>query len=161
MKVTFIIQDMFARGAQYVTARMVEGFVNRGYDVDLVVSQYHNKLLSEGNANFFKVPQNTNWIFLRHLHARNNILEIRHYLKTTDSLAVFSMSTGYTHALRMASIGLRQRPKLIHVEHFLAGYDDLGRKAKSTMKWSLNAFWRRWYWGGFDRVFVIDRKSTR
>ena len=160
MKVTFIIQDMFARGAQYVTARMVEGFINRGFDVDLIVSQYHNKLLAEGNTNFFKVPQKTNWIFLRHLHARNNIIEIRHYLKTTDSLAVFSMSTGYTHALRMASIGLRKRPKLVHVEHFLAGYDDSGRKANSPHRFSLNAIWRCWYWKNFDRVFTVTNEGV-
>ena len=160
MRVAFIIQDMFARGAQYVTARMVEGFINRGFDVDLIVSQYHNKLLSEGNTNFFKVPQKAKWIYLRHLHARNNIIDIRHYLKTTDSLAVFSMSTGYTHALRMALIGLRKHPKLVHVEHFLAGYDDLGREADSPHRYSLATLWRSWYWNGFDRVFTVTKEGA-
>lgn len=161
MKVSFIIQDMFARGAQFVTAQMVRGFLERGFEVDLIVSQYHRKFLDEGKTNYFHVPEATNWIVLKYLHARNNLKEIRDYLRNTDSVAVFSMSTGYTHALRIASIGLRRRPKLIHVEHFLAGYDDLGRKAKAPAKWSFNALWRRWYWGGFDRVFVITQEGGK
>ena len=160
MKVSFILQDMFARGAQYVTARMVEGFIKRGFKVDLIVSQYHNKFLSEGKTNFFSVSGRANWITLKHLHARDNVGEIRSYLKTTDSLAVISMSTGYTHALRMATIGLRKRPKLVHVEHFMAGYDDIGRRFPSTVKMSLKAFLRRWYWSGFDRIFVITQEGV-
>ena len=38
-KVTFVIQDLFSLGAQYVTALIIRGFIAKGYDVDLIVSQ--------------------------------------------------------------------------------------------------------------------------
>lgn len=41
MKISFIIQDLFQQGAQYVTAMMLRGFVDKGYDVNLLVSKLH------------------------------------------------------------------------------------------------------------------------
>ena len=160
MKVAFILQDMFARGAQYVTARMVQGFVMRGYDVDLIVSQYHNKFLLEGQTNFFTVPKKANWIFLKNLRARDNIFEIRHYLKTTDSEVLFSMSTGYTHAMRIATIGLHKRIKLVHVEHFFAGYDDFGQRKCSPGMFTPRGLISRWYWSAFDRIFTVTSAGS-
>ena len=41
MKITFIIQDLFQQGAQYVTALMARGFYEKGYEVDISVSKAH------------------------------------------------------------------------------------------------------------------------
>lgn len=116
MRVSFIIQDLFSLGAQYVTALMVRGFTARGYQVDLIVSKVHQDLLAEGKKPF-EVPAETNWVFLPDRKARKNIWALRRYLKTTDSVAVVAMSTNYTACLSMAAVGLRKRPEIYHVEH--------------------------------------------
>ena len=55
MKVSFLIQDLFQQGAQYVTALMARGFHEKGYEVDILVSQVHENLLKAGNTPF-EVP---------------------------------------------------------------------------------------------------------
>lgn len=160
MRVSFVIQDMFAQGAQYATALMVRGFVAQGYDVDLIVSGLHKKMLSEGRTNVFEVPEKTNWIYLKGLKGRQNLGEIRHYLKTTNSVAVISMCTGYTHALRLASIGLRKRPLLVHVEHSFAGITQSGDRLPNVKRWSVKGLFSRWYYKAFDRVFVVSQEAV-
>ena len=117
MKITFVIQDLFALGAQYVTALMVRGFVNKGYDVDLIVSQVHQDLLNQGELKPFEIPDCTRVIVLPSRKAHRNVFALRHYLKHTDSGCVIAMSTNYTEALAIASIGLRSSPLLMNVEH--------------------------------------------
>lgn len=159
-KIAFVIQDMFAQGAQYATALMVRGFIARGYEVDLIVSALHDKKLADGQTNVFEVPERTNWIHLKGLKGRQNLAELRRYLKSTDAEAVISMSTGYTHALRLAAAGLCRRPKLVHVEHSFAGITQDGEELPSVTKWSLHALMRWWYYKAFDRVFVVSHAGV-
>jgi hypothetical protein len=54
MKITFIIQDLFFRGAQYATAMIANGFAAKGYDVDVLVSKIHSEYQRKAtNAYFF------------------------------------------------------------------------------------------------------------
>lgn len=117
MKVTFVIQDLFALGAQYVTALMIRGFIAAGYDVDLIVSQVHQDLLNQHTIHPFEIPHKVRVILLPFRKARWNVPTLRRYLKTTDASAVIAMSANYTTALGYAAIGLRRKCKLVHVEH--------------------------------------------
>lgn len=160
MKIAFVIQDLFAQGAQYATALMVRGFVSRGYEVDLIVSKVHKDYEASGRTDVFEVPKNTNWIHLKDRKARNNIGELRRYLKTSGSVAVVSMSPAYTTALRIAAIGLFDRPKLIHVEHGLVGYSDYGEYIPGPRRFSLVGLFRWWYFYAFDRVLVVSHRAV-
>lgn len=125
MKITFLIQDLFQQGAQYVTALMIRGFVAKGYDVDLIVSKVHQDLIDKDEIKPFDVPDRTNIIILKNRKARKNIGELRHYLNNTNSHVVISMSSNYTAALALASMGLRKRPQIAYVEH--SGYAGIDR----------------------------------
>lgn len=117
MKVTFIIQDLFQQGAQYVTALMIRGFIAKGYEVDLIVSKMHDYLLKEKNNKPFEIPINTNIIVLKNTKARNNIWEIRKYIIHSDTNAIIAMSPNYMWALAIASIGISKKTKISYVEH--------------------------------------------
>lgn len=116
MRIAFVIQDLFGRGAEYATALLVRGFVAKGYDVDLVLSQVHADKQSSG-LKPFDIPTKTRQIILKSRRARYNIQELRHYFKTTDAEVVIVMSVGYESAVLLASFGLRKRPRLYTVKH--------------------------------------------
>ena len=54
MKVTFVIQDLFSQGAQRATALLCHGFIEKGYDVDLIVSAFHDAQMMAGKTGFFR-----------------------------------------------------------------------------------------------------------
>lgn len=124
MKITFLIQDLFQQGAQYVTALMATGFADKGYDVDVLVSKIHENLLNNSDIKPFPVPSKVNIRILGDERARNNIYQIREYIKNNGSDIIIVMDPNYATALALASIGLRNRPKLAYVEHSgIAGID--------------------------------------
>lgn len=163
MKITFIIQDLFQQGAQYVTAMMIRGFVAKGYDVDLIVSKVHSDLLAAGNIKPFEIPQKTNIIILKDRKASKNISEIRNYLKVSDTQAVISMGTNYTHALAIASIGLLNRPKIAYVEH--SGIIGLDRSTGNELprpSWaSLEYLRSKFITSRFDTIMAVSKGTAR
>ena len=161
MRITFVIQDMFAQGAQHVTALMVKGFVDRGYEVDLIVSKVHRDYIAKGREDSFAVPEKTNWIHLKYRKARNNILQLRKYLKTTDSTAIICMSHTYTQAFRVASVGVSTRPLIVHVEHGVVGITDIGAPRPAHCRISPIGIVYQWLWSGIDKVFVVSRAAVK
>lgn len=163
MKITFIIQDLFQQGAQYVTALIIRGFIAKGYDVDLIVSKVHQDLLDKGDIAPFEVPAQTNIIVLHDRKASKNIREIRRYLKHTDSKAVISMSSNYTHALALASIGLRKRPKLAYVEHSsLTGIDrNSGKELNAPPIFSRNYIFSRVITSQYDTIMAVSKGTAK
>jgi len=145
VKVTFIIQDLFCQGAQRATALLCRGFIKKGYEVDLIVSAFHDALMTAGKSGCFTVPDKVHWIHLKDVRASRNILQLRWYLKTTDSVAVISMCSTYTEALAVASLGLWKCPKLYSVEHGItfALHEDWSEKklprffTKAWWEWKL------------------------
>lgn len=138
MKISFVIQDLFHQGAQYVTAMMVKGFIKKGYDVDLLVSKVHSDLLKQGLVPF-KVPETTHIINMPDRKARNNIRFLRSYLKKTNSEAVIVMSSPYEIPLAIAKIGLIKAPKLCYVEHNGITPETLPKKTIAKCRnWFLN-----------------------
>lgn len=116
MKITFIIQDLFQQGAQYVTALMARGFYEKGYEVDILVSQAHKELLNAGNTPF-EVPSAVKFLIMPSRRARYNISYIHSYIKHTIVDAIVVMNSTYLHALALASIGLRHKTRYCYVEH--------------------------------------------
>lgn len=116
MKVAFIIQDLFQQGAQYVTALMARGFHDKGYEVDILVSQTHEELLNAGNTPF-TVPAAVKFLVMPSRRARYNISYLHSYISNTAVDAIIVMNSTYLHALALASIGLRHRTRYCYVEH--------------------------------------------
>ncbi len=119
MKITFLIQDLFQQGAEYVTALLMRGFVDEGFDVDLLVSRVHSDLLAVSDIGPFPIPSKVRVITLPNRRARNNISALRRYLRSSDTGAVVVMSVHYLPAVALASLGLKRRCKIAYVEHDL------------------------------------------
>ena len=140
MKITFLIQDLFQQGAEYVTALMIRGFVKKGYKVDLLLSKVHSDLLHEGNKPF-DIPKGVNVIIMSSRKARYNIRFLYKYIKSTDSKAIIAMCPNYLSALALAGIGHRN-VKLGYVEHGGLSYgqlsiDDVKQPRKFSIGWML------------------------
>lgn len=119
MRVSLIIQDLFRQGAQYVTAVVARGFVQRGHDVDLVVSKVHRDLVRDRpDLKPFEVPGAVRWIYLKDRKASRNVLELARYFKKEKPDVVFTMSTNYDVATGLAMwLCGKGRPKFLPVEH--------------------------------------------
>ena len=116
MKITFVIQDLFQQGAEYVTALMIRGFVAKGYEVDLLVSQKHAELLDKGDKPF-DVPVSVRTLIMPAKKARQNVFYLRKYIKYTDAVVMIAMGPTYLLALTLAVLGLKKRVRLAYVEH--------------------------------------------
>ena len=116
MKITFVIQDLFQQGAEYVTALMIRGFVAKGYEVDLLVSQIHAELLDKGDKPF-DVPASVQTVIMPAKKARQNVSFLRKYIKYTDAINIVAMGPTYLLALTLATLGIKKRVKLAYVEH--------------------------------------------
>lgn len=160
-KISFITQDLFSRGAQYATAQMAKGMIKAGYSVEIVVSQVHKKLRAEGRQVEFSVPVSVTWHYLSHCRVRQNILELRQYLRTTDADVVVSMNPDYSSALAIASFGLRKIPLMVHVEHAIPGYTIMGERRKSVGRLSLRGILSLMKWARFHRIFVVSRAAIK
>ena len=159
MKLSFVIQDLFCQGAQYATALMCRGFIAKGFEVDLIVSAFHDALMTAGKTGFFPVPEQVHWIHLKDVRASRNILELRQYLKTTDAAAVVSMCSTYTEALAVASLGLWKCPRLFSVEHGItfALREDWSEKTSSGI-FSKAWFEMRLIKHQFDGFLTVSRR---
>ncbi|WP_290081824.1 glycosyltransferase [Bacteroides acidifaciens] len=116
MKITFVIQDLFQQGAEYVTALMIRGFVAKGYEVDLLVSQIHAELLDKGDKPF-DVPTSVRTLIMPAKKARQNVFYLRKYIKYTDATVIIAMGPTYLLALALAALGIKKQVKLAYVEH--------------------------------------------
>ncbi len=141
MKVALVIQDLFRQGAQYVTALVARGFVQRGYEVDLVVSKVHRDLeCDRPDLKPFEVPSAVRWIHLKDRKASRNVLELARYFKREKPDVVFTMSTNYDEAVGLAMWLLceKARPKFLPVEH--------GAYMERSVRLSMAQRLRQWAW---------------
>lgn len=142
MKVAFVIQDLFALGAQYSTALMIRGFVKQGYTVELVVSAIHKEKEDAGDTHSFPIPSKVKKIYMPSRRGRGNILFLRKYLMHSGCDIVFAASLNYTRALGVAALGLgKNKPKLVHIEHGIAGVRNVVT-LKTPRPWHFS-WWRR------------------
>lgn len=161
MRIAFVAQDLIGEGAQYATALMVRGFIEKGYEVDLLLSQYHNERLAKGEKPF-PIPEKANVIMMPSSRARGNLSALRRYLKTTDATAVVAMAMNYESALAIASIGLWERPKLYTVEHGIRfALDRAFHYAKAPWIWNKERLRRRLIYSRYDGILTVSAGVKR
>ena len=166
MKITFLIQDLFQQGAQYVTALMIRGFIAKGYDVDLIVSKVHVDLNKRDDIKPFAVPSKTKLIILPERNARNNIMSIRRYLVNHQPDAIVAMSSNYTLALALASLSLppniRHKCVLSYVEHSsIAGFDITTMKPTCPRRFSIGWMHSLLLKKCYDVIMGVSKGTSR
>jgi glycosyltransferase involved in cell wall biosynthesis len=120
MYITFVLQDLYRGGAEYVTAILARELVRRGHRVDIVVSAVHNKIKQERqDIRPYDIPKKVNLFSLPHLRSSRNVLSIHSYLRIHRPDVVVPMSSNYEPpcALACSLIAKKIRPKLVPVEH--------------------------------------------
>jgi glycosyltransferase involved in cell wall biosynthesis len=118
MHITFILQDMYRLGAQYVTSMIANGLSERGHRVDVIVSAVESKIKKErSDLEPFPLNKEIAKIELTHLKASKNIGEIRNYLKQRQPDVIIPMSSNYSLATALAMLVFSTKTKLLPVEH--------------------------------------------
>lgn len=156
MKIAIIVQDMCGQGAQYATAMTVRMLVQRGWQVDLLVSQVHVDLVQEG-VQPFEVPKNVQWIFMPHRRARQNVFFLRRYIKRTHPDKMLIVDMLYNKSVVLATWGMRKSklPQLSMIGHGNTYPLPEGR----WQRW--RDLIRHWFWHHkFTSLLVVNQKSA-
>ncbi|MGM0945459.1 MAG: glycosyltransferase [Bacteroidota bacterium] len=118
MHITFILQDMYRLGAQYVTSMIANGLSEKGHQVDVIVSAVETKIRKERpKLQPFSLNENIRKIELKHLKASRNIGQIRNYLQQHHPDVIIPMSPTYTLPAALALSSLFAKTILLPVEH--------------------------------------------
>lgn len=97
-------------GAERVTLNLAEYFVNKGYDVDLVLVRRRGALLAE-------VPPAVRVVDLASKRALTAVRPFRKYLREVRPMAVFAINFEVNLTAAAARVGLSQPPKLVLSVH--------------------------------------------
>lgn len=116
MKIAFVAQDLVGQGVQYATAAMARAFFERGYAVDVLLSQVHFDYIAEGRKPF-EVPSGVRIVRMPNRRSSRNIFFLRRYLRAGGAEYVIAASGLYSMALRLAALGKWRHPKLVQVWH--------------------------------------------
>lgn len=118
MFITFIIQDMYRGGAQYVTSELANELAKFGNTVELLVSKTENDVeLNHPELEPFPVNDSIQKVSLPFRKATLNTPKIAAYLKAIKPDVIISMSENYSFATALA-ISIFGLPTLhIPVEH--------------------------------------------
>lgn len=161
MKVAILCQDLCGQGAQYAMAAVARGLAGRGVKVDMLLSQVHNDRIREGGVPF-ALPPEVKEIYLPSHKARYNVWAIRRYMKTAGADAIMSTSGPYHKSLRLASVGLLKRPKLIFVNHGNFGWNQDAKTIERDCPWYSSRYWkRRWLFSAYDRILVVNETARQ
>ena len=140
MKIALIGATLFHQGAEYVLATIARGLFNRGHEVTVILSKYHEDIEKNSpKAKPFELSEGIRVVILPVRKASCSLFHIRQTIKDNSFDVVMSHSCNYSYAIALATIGLRKRPKLIHVEHSgLVGVNRSGEVVRPTFslkKW--------------------------
>ena len=154
MKVSFVVQDFAAcQGVDYATAIMARAFSERGWDVDVVVSQVHKDYLLEGKKPF-PLPDAIRLIYMPSRRGSRNGWFMRKYLKTCRSDFVIAESGIYSWCIRWASLGIAKKrlPKLVQVVHG----NEYMVSGLSLLKYRFKSWF---HYRNFTTLFFVNRQS--
>lgn len=157
MKIAFLIQDLFGRGAEHATALLARGFADKGYEVDVVLSRVHCDKLA-GGLKSFEVPDKVRLVYLDSRRARYNVPSLRRYLKATNVEALVVVSPAYEAIAVLASLCLKKKPRLYTVRHVIDfALDDklCYRKANDSVR---ARFFDWLHYRGFSGVLCVAEK---
>jgi len=157
MKIAFLIQDLFGRGAEHATALLVCGFVSKGYEVDIVLSRVHRDKLEVG-LKPFEVSGEVRLFHLKSRHARYNVWSLRRYLKMASPEVLIIVSPAYEITAALASLCLKKRPRLYTVRHTIDFALDDGLEYRNVDN-SWSARFRDWLsYGKLSGVLCVAEK---
>lgn len=146
MKIAIVTEDLVGQGVQYVTAMTARSFARHGWNVDVIVSQYHRKLLEQGQRSFDLTP-GVRLLYMPFVRARWNVLFLRDYIKRTNADIVLAETGTYAKAIALATIGLSRKnlPHLVQLQH--------GNGPEySRCRW--------WRWLGALKFWMLYRKFS-
>ncbi len=160
LKISLVIQDMYRLGAQYVTSLVAKGLSQRGHDVHVVVSAYHEKIQRERpDLSPFVLPDSVQMIHLPQQKASRNILALASYMWNFRPDIVMPMSSNYEPACALAVrlMSHSQQPHLLPVVH-TSGIGMNQSKSKIAYKYSWIAKWAtNWANNQADHVMVVSQ----
>lgn len=160
MRVGFIIHDMFHLGAQAATAKLANGMVAKGMEVDVVVSGIHaESQKANPNWNPMELDARVKFIGFKPRRASRSVWALCRYLRQNKPNTIIVMSSQYLAPAVVAAQLVRTRTKVIYVEH-------LGDRGKIGYKWS-RAFGRKvllkiasplvnWSWRNVDHIVAVS-----
>ncbi len=118
MRITFIIQDMYRLGAQYVTSLIANELAEQGHDIVVVVSNIENRIKSQRpDISPFQLIPEIDKKFLPHDKASQNVFAIARYLKKNKPDVLIPMSSNYILPSALALKLAGGATALIPVEH--------------------------------------------
>lgn len=160
MKIALIGTTLFNQGAEYVLASVARGLANCGHEVTVVLSKYQEVWQAEHPEwKPFELPQSVQVVVLSACRARNSIVQLRKMIKKGGYDVIMSHSASHTEALAVASLGLKRKTKLIHVEHSgLIGVNYEGERSEPN-----HAFRTRlsnWLMSQLDAQFAVSEGTA-
>ena len=156
MKIALIGTTLFHQGAEYVLAAVARGLTMRGHEVTVVLSKYQTVWQAEHlEWKPFELPKSVKVVILSACRARNSILQLRKMIKHGGFDVIMSHSASHTEALAIASLGLKRKTKLIHVEHSgLIGVNLEGEVVEPSC--SLRVRLSNWLMRQMDAQFTVS-----
>lgn len=108
--VAFVLPWMGGGGIERVRLSLMRGFLDRGYKVDLVLTE-------EGGNFMHLVPKGVHVELFECDRVRQTIPRLRHYIQRRRPDAMIVALWPLTAAAILACLGLRDRPRLIVSDH--------------------------------------------
>lgn len=156
MKIALIGTTLFHQGAEYVLASIARGFSAHGHDVHIILSALQNDLAKEHpDWKPFDLSKDITVHILPCRRARYSVMPLRRLMNVEHFDVVMNHSAPFALPLVAASLCMRNRPKIIHVEHLGGvGLDEKGAvipPKKDLLSLITNRLMRK-----FDAQFAVS-----
>ena len=160
MKIALIGTTLFHQGAEFVLATLARGLSAKGHNVTVILSKYQEDwqaLHPEWKP--FELPPEVHVIIQPHRRARESVFSFRKLLRDGHFDVVMCHSSSYTYPLAVATIGMRERPVLVHVEHSGGiGVDANGEFAEA--QWTLLGCLKNLLKRRMDAQFAVSEGTS-
>lgn len=134
-RVAFVLPTMTGGGVERIRLVLMQGFLDRGYAVDLVVAQEDGALIA-------LVPAGVTIVRLGQLRFRDVVGPLRRYMRDRRPDVCIVSLWPLTALAVLARLGLRGAPRLILSDHNILSLQYRGRAA-TLLGWSLRVAYRR------------------
>jgi len=118
MKLAVVVPTLFNQGAEYVAAAVARGLSRRGHRVDVWLSRLHEDAqLRYPDRQPFALAEGVRTLVMDARHARDSVGPMRRLMRVGAYDAVMTHSSNYALPAGAAAFGLRNRPRVVSVEH--------------------------------------------
>lgn len=161
MRIALIGTTLFHQGAEFVLATLARGLSVKGHDVTVILSKYQEDW-QEQHPDWkpFELPPEVHVVVQPRRRARESVFSFRELIREGRFDVIMCHSGNYTYPLAVATLGMKRRPVLVHVEHSgTVGVDVDGRVIRSRwtpISWMKNLLKRR-----MDAQFAVSEGTSR